>query len=111
MGSKSKRKGKVGEREAAKELSRLFRIDAKRGVQYQGGPESPDVVGLPGIHVEVKRCESLSVYTAMEQAISDAGDNLPVVLHRRNGKPWLVICRLADWPEISVKNFLTLGAK
>lgn len=109
MGSKSKRKGKVGEREAAKELSRLFRIDAKRGVQYQGGPESPDVVGLPGIHVEVKRCEALSIYTAMDQAVSDAGDNVPTVLHRRNGKPWLFVCRLDDLPAVCVNGFHTLG--
>jgi hypothetical protein len=44
MGRMSRQKGKRGEREAAAELGQLLGVDARRGVQYQGGPESPDVV-------------------------------------------------------------------
>lgn len=52
-------KGKRGEREAAKELSKYFGFEARRGVQYKGGPNSPDVVlENAAIHVEVKRDES-----------------------------------------------------
>lgn len=47
------RKGKHGEREAAKYL-RSLGFDCRRGQQHAGGPESPDVVGIPGIHIEVK---------------------------------------------------------
>ena len=49
MGKKSRDKGKAGERELASKL-REYGYDARRGVQFHGGPDSPDVVGLPGIH-------------------------------------------------------------
>ena len=96
----SKQKGKRGEREAAAELGQIFGCDARRGVQYQGGPDSPDVV-LDGVnvHVEAKRVERLDLYGALEQATADAGDAVPIVWHRRNGKPSVVIvqtARLAD---------------
>jgi Holliday junction resolvase len=94
---KSKTKGKVGERETAA-LLRAHGFEARRGVQFQGGPASPDVVhSIPGIHIEVKRCEALGLYDAMAQAQADAGGDIPVVLHRRNDKPWLVICFAEDW--------------
>lgn len=112
MGAMSRQKGKRGEREAAAEIERLFRCEARRGVQFRGGPESPDVVhGIEGLHLEVKRTESLRVWDAIEQAVADAGeDNLPAVLHRKNGKDWLFIARLEDMPEIAVKLFGTLAA-
>lgn len=92
MGRMSRQKGKRGEREAAAELGAIFACDARRGVQYQGGPDSPDVV-LDGVnvHVECKRTETLNVYKAIEQAKGDAGGKVPIVWHRRNGKPSLVI--------------------
>lgn len=112
MGITSRNKGKRGEREAAAELSRLFGVEARRGRQYQGGDESPDVVAdIPGVHVEVKRTEKLSVYEAVEQAVSEGGDNLPLVLHRRNNKPWLAVVRLDDLPQLAVQLYLTLAAK
>lgn len=79
-------KGKVGERELASELRRLFGVDARRGKQYCGGSDSPDVVtDAPGVHVEVKRTERLSLYPAMKQAVTDAGaEKVPVVFHRQN---------------------------
>jgi len=92
-------KGKCGEREFARELSWLLDGEARRGAQFRGGPESPDVVtpNVEGIHWEVKRCESLSLYVAMKQAVGDAGsDEVPVVAHRRNKQEWLVVLRLSD---------------
>lgn len=100
MGMMSKRKGKVGEREAAAALAETFGVEARRGVQYAGGPDSPNVVGLPGCHVEVKRCESLRLYPAMDQATADAGELVPLLLHRRNRGDWLAIVRLADLPRL-----------
>ena len=49
-GRSSKQKGPRGEREAAAELGALLGVDARRGVQYQGGPGSPDVV-LDGVAI------------------------------------------------------------
>lgn len=101
MGMKSRRKGKTGEREAAREFSRVLGVQARRGQQYAGGEDSPDVVtDCEELHVEVKRTESLRLYQALEQAINDAGDKLPIVLHRSNRKPWVAILRLEDLPRL-----------
>lgn len=93
----SRRKGKRGELELANELKK-YGYEARRGQQYSGANGDPDVIGLPGIHIECKRVESLNIYKAYEQAVRDAGDSLtPVVMHRKNNKPWLVTCNLEDF--------------
>lgn len=102
MGRMSRQKGKRGEREAAAELATVLGCTARRGVQYQGGPGSPDVVleGLP-IHVEVKRTEKLSLWSAIEQAEADAGDKVPIVWHRANGRDSVVIVRTSRLAELA----------
>jgi Holliday junction resolvase len=111
MGRMSKRKGATGEREAAKAITEHLGIDAIRGRQYCGAPDSPDVrVGLPGVHVEVKRCEALSLYAAIEQAKSDAGESVPIVLHRRNHREWLAIVPLDRLMELAEKLYLARAA-
>ena len=66
----SRRKGAQGERELAKKL-REYGFDCRRGQQYSGiGGE--DVVGLDGIHIEVKRVERLNIYDAVDQAKRDS---------------------------------------
>lgn len=98
MGKMSRDKGKVGEREIAAILKENGFADARRGVQYKGGAGSPDVVGLPGIHIEVKRVEALQLWPAMEQAKAEAAvGEMPVVLHRKNNKPWVAILPLEDF--------------
>ena len=96
----AKRKGKEGENELAKVL-RGYGYETRRGVQYAGGPESPDVVGLPHIHIECKRVEQLNVTKAYEQAFRDAAENeMPAVFHRKNNEPWMVTMSLEDWMHI-----------
>ena len=56
-----------------------------------------DVVGLPKMHVEVKRVERLDLYGAMAQAISECGESKPMVAHRRNNTEWLITMRASDW--------------
>jgi hypothetical protein len=93
MGRMSRQKGKRGEREAAAELGAILGVDARRGVQYQGGPDSPDVVldGVP-IHVEAKRTERLSLWAAIEQAKADApAGKVPMVWHKANRRGSVVI--------------------
>lgn len=97
MSKRSRDKGKVGEREVAAIL-REHGIEARRGVQYQGGPGSADVIAdLPGWHLEVKRVEALHLWPALAQATADAGDAKPAVVHRANGKPWVAILRFEDF--------------
>ena len=102
MGRMSRQKGKRGEREAAAELAAVLGVTARRGVQYQGGPESPDVVleGLD-IHVECKRVERLSLWAAVDQAIADAGQKVPIVWHRCNKRDSVVIVRTSDLARLA----------
>ena len=96
MAINSKEKGKRAEREIAA-LLRSYGFEGKRGVQYSGGQDSPDVEGLPGVHIEVKRVEQLNINKAMEQADRDCGENIPVVFHRKNRTPWLVTMHFDDF--------------
>lgn len=97
MGRMSRNKGKTGERELANILKE-HGYDARRGQQFCGANGDADVVGLPGIHIEVKRTESLSLYPALEQAGSDAREGeIPVVFHRRNHKRWVAIMELENF--------------
>lgn len=85
----SRAKGARGERQAA-ELLRRFGFNARRGQQFCGLTGNPDVVhDIPGVHIEVKCVERLNVQEAMEQAQRDCQGKTPVVLHKRNGTPWL----------------------
>ena len=98
MGKKSRDKGKRGELEFS-HLLQEHGFTARRGQQFQGGADSPDVVcqELERIHFEVKRTETLSLYPAMDQAVNDGGDKVPIVAHRRNGKEWLCVLRADDF--------------
>ena len=109
----SRDKGCRGEREAAAEVARVLKCDACRGQQHCGGSESPDVKhSLPGLHIEVKRTERLNLYDALEQAIDDmAEDDIPIVLHRKNHKPWVAIVRLDDLPRLAILLYLHLAEK
>lgn len=97
----SNSKGKRGELEAAK-LFKEFGFEARRGQQYSGGGDSPDIVhGMEGFHVEVKRTETLSIYKAMDQAIEDKKEeDTPLVLHRRSRKEWLVVIHAEDFLKL-----------
>lgn len=98
----SKRKGAAGEREFAA-FCRTFGYDVRRTVQYNGKEleSKADVVGIPGIHAEVKRVERLNVSEAMAQAVRDSKEcETPVVFHRKNGEKWLATMRAAEWFEL-----------
>jgi Holliday junction resolvase len=100
MGKASKDKGKRGELELANELKKRG-YDTRRGQQYCGANGDADVTGLDGIHIEVKRTETLRLYEAIEQAKQDKKDGeIPIVCHRKNSKKWVVIMELDDWLKI-----------
>jgi hypothetical protein len=98
MAMNSCQKGKRGERAWRDELV-AHGYAARRGQQFSGSPDSPDVVcpQLSGFHFEVKAVERLNVNEAMAQAIGDAGDRIPVVAHNRNRGGWPVTMRTSDW--------------
>jgi hypothetical protein len=93
-------KGCRGELEASKVWAHVMGGKARRGQQFSGGNESPDVVqSYPGIHLEVKRTERGNPYDWLDQARRDAQGKCPVVLHRRNNQPWIMILELSDAPK------------
>ena len=97
-GKSSQRKGRGGELE-------LCRILNEAGLPVSPGEpvsfgDTPDIVGLPGVHIECKRTEKLNLRAAMEQAVRDAEffkDGVPAVFHRANRQPWMVTMLLEDW--------------
>lgn len=96
-----KKKGKNGELEVVR-LCRAQGYEVRRSAQYCGNNEegTADVVGLPGIHIEVKRVEHLNLDDALAQATRDAGKttgNIPAVFHRKNGTGWKVTMGADDW--------------
>lgn len=96
----SRSKGARGERELAGIL-REYGYPCRRGQQYSGANGDADVVGLPGIHIEVKRRERLEIYDAIAQAVRDARENeKPAVFHRKNNCEWLVTMRLDDFMKL-----------
>lgn len=101
----SRAKGARGEREAAAAWATVIGVSARRGQQFSGGTDSPDVVHALGdtIHLEVKRVEKGNPYGWMEQAERDCGGKIPLVLHKRNGKDWLAIVRLVDVPRLATE--------
>ena len=98
MGKMQQRKGADGEKELREILKRRGYDVTRGGSQTYG--TIPDLVGLPGIHIECKRQERLDLLGAIRQAETDAArfkDGRPAVFHRRNRSPWLVTMSLDEW--------------
>ena len=97
----SRDKGKRGELEAAHFLTDAG-YPASRGRQYSGRDDAPDIVcnSLPGIHWEIKRVEQLNIESALKQAEHDAGNKLPIVMHRRNGNEWKLTLRASTFAPL-----------
>ena len=92
----SRTKGKRGELEAAHILKK-HGYDTRRGQQFAGINGDADVVGLPYIHLEIKRVEKLNIDDALQQSIRDARDTeVPVVMHRTNRTEWKVTMLFDD---------------
>lgn len=95
----SRQKGSRAERQAAKLMEEVTGLRWRRGQQVKGTAESPDIECESPyvnklIQVEVKHVQNLSIYAAHEQAIQDAEGSevrkIPVVLCKKNNKPWLM---------------------
>ena len=93
----SRDKGCRGEREFAS-LCRSEGYDGARRGQQFSGVEGEDVLGLPGIHIEVKRVNRLQLSDAMSQSIRDAkSGEIPIVAHRKDREKWLITMGAEDW--------------
>ena len=96
MGKAQRDKGAAAERELSKILNE-HGIDSHRGyVQFK----QSDLVGIEGIHPEVKRQETTKIWEWVAQAKKEAIkrlDGIPVVFFRRNRSEWLVCQSLTSW--------------
>lgn len=102
MGRSQRDKGARGERLWRDECRKAGFPHVERGGQlYQRGSVIADVIGLPGIHQEVKNVERLNLRAAVEQSQRDsvaAGlQEIPIVAHKASRKPWLVTMIADDW--------------
>lgn len=113
MGKLSRNKGARGER-LWRDICREHGFDASRTAQHSGKAGGmADVVGLPGIHCEVKNVERLNIWDAMEQSIRDSETaeegEIPIVAHTKNYHGFLVTMRAEDffrmyseyWPMVA----------
>lgn len=99
----SKSKGKRGELDIVHSLRDAGFSEVRRTAQYCGNTgDAPDVEGLPGIHIEVKRVERLNLKKAYEQAVNDSKNsgNMPVIFHRQSHQPWMVTLSLEDFLKL-----------
>lgn len=95
MGRKSQRKGRAGELELTAILRGYgYNVEPGQAVSYGS---TPDLTGLPGIHIECKRAEQLRLPEWMQQAVRDSEkfhDGMPVIFHRRSREGWQVTMTL-----------------
>lgn len=93
----SRAKGARGEREL-RDWLRARGHDARRGQQFAGGTDSPDVVSdLDDVmHIEVKRVERLLLEAAIQQSLRDSSESqISTVWWKKNRGNW-VVCLPAD---------------
>ena len=101
MSASQRRKGAVGEREAATELCEAVGLIVTR--QARNGVDGGADVAGDGITVEVKRRDGgLIVETWMQQAERSRVRpiDVPVVLARADACAWIVSVRLADLSDL-----------
>jgi Holliday junction resolvase len=91
----SRAKGATAELELAHFLTERG-YQSRRGQQFSGGGDSPDVVSTLPFHIECKRVQSGNLYKWMAQAKRDAKGKPPMVVHRRNGEEWVAIIPLEN---------------
>lgn len=100
-GAKSAHKGASGEREVMAILREHGYPVERGGTQSYG--QRPDLYGLDGVHLEIKRSERAQIWDWMAQSQKDAqkfGDGVPSVIFRRSRSKWMICMELLDWLEI-----------
>lgn len=98
-----KKRGKAARNKGKNAELELSHILTDSGIPCHRGKvfyHESDIVGIPGIHPEVKRQESLNLWKAMQQAEEEAAirnDGAPTVFFRRDRSGWMVCMKLDDW--------------
>ena len=105
MSRTSQKKGRAAELELCRLLNE-HGIPAKPGTALNYGTE-PDILGVAGFHVEVKRRERVEIGAWMKQAEHDAlkFGGFPCVMHRRSREAWRVTMPLSAWLALYKRAF------
>lgn len=114
IGKSSKARGKRGELDLVHSLRDAGFPDVKRTVQYCGkATGTADVIGLPGIHVEVKNVQRLNIWEALAQSKRDSEANgngdIAAVFFKRNRSGWYVAVPLSDFIRLYAQSDLCKG--
>lgn len=104
MGALSRRKGTKGEQQVA-QLYREQGIDAARVPNSGGLDTKGDLVGVPGVHVEVKMAGRISSVEWMAQAEREAPAGLTPAVHwrlctRQRSTGWYVTVPFDDFVDL-----------
>jgi len=89
MAINGRNKGANAERDAAKWLQKHFKLvntPLRNLEQYRNG--GVDLIGFPPFAFEIKRQEKLDLRGAWLQIVGACGDDVPVVMYRKNYKDW-----------------------
>ena len=110
-GRGSKQKGDRYERDLAEYFNAQCGISSHRTPLSGGGRKEAlaDLIGTPGIAIEAKRVEKINLTEFMQQAVRNCGNDLPVVITRRNKQSMensYVFMRLHEWMAL-YRAFLT----
>jgi hypothetical protein len=110
-GRGSKQKGDRYERDLAEYFNEQCGISSHRTPLSGGGRKEAlaDLIGTPGIAIEAKRVEKINLTEFMTQAVKNCGNDLPVVITRRNKQSMensYVFMRLHEWMAL-YRAFLT----
>lgn len=110
-GRGSKQKGDRYERDLAEYFNEQCGISSHRTPLSGGGRKEAlaDLIGTPGIAIEAKRVEKINITEFMQQAVRNCGNDLPVVITRRNKQSMensYVFMRLHEWMAL-YRAFLT----
>lgn len=102
MGAMQRRKGADAEREIVLLLKEKgIRAQRTAPLQSAKGSNDPDVLGLPGVHLEVKRCERIEIDRWCAQAeLAAKPTDIPAVAWRRTRQDWRVAIPLDDFLDL-----------
>lgn len=98
-GKSARDKGARYELELVHILRDFYGYPVRRGYVFQ---HESDVIGLQGVHCEVKAVERLNIRAAYKQAVEEASeraDGVPVVFHHKAREGWLVTMSLEDFMD------------
>lgn len=97
MGKMSRNKGKRSELILVHFIRDFYGYEVRRGDCFRG---EADVIGLPGIWIEVKAHEKVDIGTWYWQAwetTTKRDGGIPVVFHKINRSPWYVTLAVKDY--------------